>query len=96
VLVRSVTSREPEWTEQDRAEMLALALYRQGLCPKCGNPVDDCTSEETLGPEFAVSYSTCRASRAVLERQRAISDNGKKDVPNAPAYLWSTTPIRKR
>jgi hypothetical protein len=36
--VRAVTVRDPEWTEQDAAEMLALAEYRDSLCDCCGMP----------------------------------------------------------
>jgi hypothetical protein len=90
-----VTTREPLWTEQDRAELIALAIYREGLCPKCGRPVEVCTSDEASGPGFDATYSTCRSTLAILEQQRAISDGGKNPKPNAPAYLWGTT-IRKR
>lgn len=93
--MRSVTTREPLFTEQDRAELLALALYRDGLCPKCGRPVDECTSDEEAGPSFGATYKVCRSTLALLEAQRALSDGGKKPRPNAPAYLWGTT-MRKR
>jgi len=93
-LVRSVTTREPEFTDQDRGELIALAVYREGLCPLCGRPLDVCTSHEDTGPEFAATWTACRATLAILEKQRAISD-GKKPKPNAPAYLWAAT-IRKR
>jgi len=84
-----VTTREPLWTEQDRAELIALALYRDGLCPKCGRPVEVCTSEEENGPAFGVEQSTCRATLAILEKQRALTDGGKKSHPYAPAFLWA-------
>lgn len=94
-LVRSVTTREPLFTDLDRAELLALGVYRAGLCPLCGRPISVCTSHEEFGPEFRAEYTMCRATAAQLEIQRAITDNGKKQNPNAAAYLWSTT-IRKR
>lgn len=94
-LVRSVTIREPEFTEQDRGELLALAVYREGLCPLCGRPLEVCTSHEETGPEFTANFTACRATLAIIEQQRALSDGGKKPRPNAPAYLWGTT-IRMR
>jgi hypothetical protein len=94
-LIRSVTTNEPLFTDQDRAELLALALYRASLCPLCGRPVEVCTSHEETGPEFKVTYTACRATAAQLELQRALTDGGKKQIPDAPAYLWSTT-TRKR
>lgn len=75
----------------DRAEALALGLYRAGLCPLCGRPVDVCTSDEESGPAFGVDQSTCRATLAIVERQRALTDNGKKPNPYAPAFLWAAT-----
>jgi hypothetical protein len=90
-----VTTREPRYSEQDRAELLALAMYRDGLCPLCGQPVRVCTSHEENGPAFEASYTVCRATLARIERMNGLSDGGKKSLPNGPAYLWSTT-IRTR
>jgi YD repeat-containing protein len=92
-LVRSVTTREPRYTEQDRAELLALAIYREGLCPRCGRPLDVCTAPEDGGPEYVVTWRTCGATRALLEHQRAAY--GGKDHVNRAAHLWGTA-IRKR
>lgn len=90
--MRSVTTREPEWTEQDRAEILALALYRSRLCPIHGGPLDECTSPEESGAQFVAERSTCRAQLALIEAQRA-ADDGKKPSPYAGARLWT---LRKR
>jgi predicted amidophosphoribosyltransferase len=92
-----VTTREPLWTEQDRAELIALALYRDGLCPKCGRPLDVCTSDEGKpgAPQFEVNQSLCRATRAIAETISGLTDAGKKPLRNAEARLWGTT-IRKR
>jgi hypothetical protein len=88
-LVRSVTTRESAWTEQDRAEILALAVYRSQFCPcGCGQPAEDTTSDEaTSGVSFVVTRATCRARLALLEAQRA-ADKGKQPSPNAAARLW--------
>ena len=91
-LIRSVTTREPEWTELDQAEVLALAEYRASLCPcGCGFPAADTTAPEATGPVFVVGRSTCNARLALLEAQRG-ADAGKPASPNAPARLWT---IRK-
>lgn len=90
--MRSVTVREPEWTEQDRAEILALALYRSRLCPLHGGPIEDCTSPEETGVQFAVDRATCRAQMTLIETMRAI-DDGKKPSPFAAARLFT---VRKR
>jgi hypothetical protein len=95
-LIRSVTIREPRYTEQDRAELIALALYREGLCPKCGRPQRVCTSHEEQGPEFSASYKVCRATYARIEQWNALTDGGKKSRPFADSYLWMTTTTDRR
>ncbi len=72
--------------------MIALALYREGLCPLCGGPIRLCTAPEEGGPEFEVIWQTCGATRTKLEAQRgAYAD---KEHPNRAAHLWGTR-IRK-
>lgn len=89
-LVRSVTMREPEWTEQDRAEVLALALYRDRLCPcGCGQPYVETTSPEDGGPQYEAGRVVCRARLALLEAQKAAET---QDVVGG-ARLWH---VRKR
>lgn len=94
-MVRSITTREPTWTEQDRAEALALAEYRASLCPGgCGFGVDETTTHEDHGPEFTATKTTCRACASRLEAQRAVND-GEKSNPDAAARIWQIT-MRKR
>lgn len=94
-MVRTWTTREPRWTEQDRAEILALAVYRRGLCEcGCGYPRADTTAPEGTAPGFvAYQYATCNARMALLEAQRAADE--KRGHENAPARLW-TIDRRKR
>lgn len=84
-LLRTVTTSEPEWTEQDRAEILALALYRSWLCPKCDGLLEECTSREEDGPEYRVRKIRCRATDELLAEQSVT----KSDRPEA--VLWSVT-----
>jgi hypothetical protein len=89
-----VTTTEPRFTELDRGELLALAMHREGLCPLCGKPLDECTSNEEVGPAFAVEYTACRATMAKIEKQRAMFGDSKKPDPYAPSYLWAVTTRR--
>lgn len=74
----------------DRAEALALSLYRAGLCPLCGRPTDVCTADENKGaPPFFATFTACRATAAKLELERALTEGGKKSLPDFPAYLFS-------
>lgn len=90
-------TKEPRYTEQDRAELIAYELYLESLCPLCGRPLEVCTSDEDApgAPQFEVQQSMCRASREIAETKRGLTDDGKKPLRNAEARLWGTT-IRKR
>jgi hypothetical protein len=89
LVVRSVTTREPEWTEEDRAEVLALALYRSELCPLHGGPLEECTSHYDTGPDFKVDRIRCRATDELMAEQATT----KLDRPGA--VLWSVQPRKK-
>lgn len=89
-----MTTREPEWTEQDRAEALALAEYRAGLCPcGCGHRLADTTAPEATGPTFVPVQVTCNARMALLEAQRGAEE--ARGTENAPARLWAAQ-MKKR
>lgn len=91
-LLRSVTEREPEWTERDVAELAALALYRSWLCPcGCGYLAKDTTSHEQGGPSFVARHAaTCRARIAEIDARSAAED-GRKPSPYTSARIWSIT-----
>lgn len=98
-LVRSVTTREPEWTEQDQAEVLALAEYRDSLCSCCGLPsadVDARLVHERDAPKFVVSKHFCWARRTLAETQAAyFKQHEKNPRPEHAALQWSVR-IEKR
>lgn len=87
-LVRSVTTREPEWTEQDRAEVLALALYREGLCPLHGGPLEDCTAADGVIPDWTANSTYCQAAVARVDAENA-GEQSKTPHRFAAARLWS-------
>lgn len=81
-----MTVREPEWTDQDRAEILALRVYEDSLCPNgCGQPLEESTAHYEHGPDYDVTRTTCRACAARLEAVRAAEDGGKGDLR---ARIW--------
>lgn len=84
-LVRSVTVRESEWSDEDRAWMAALAAYRGGLCPcGCGHPAEHTTAHEGDGRTFVVPPPTrCRARTALSMAQAQY-----QDTPQPDALLW--------
>lgn len=86
-----MTTREPEWTEQDRAEALALVEYRASLCPcGCGFPVAESTGDYRTNPEYDATHITCRARAALVEAQNAAAER-KSDTS---AWLWSISSMK--
>lgn len=90
-----MTTRESRWTPRDVAELEALQLYRDGLCPLCGRPLSVCTADEAKPgtAQFDVSWQVCNAQRRLSEFKRATykADN----YPDREAHLLGTV-IRKR
>jgi hypothetical protein len=90
-LISSTTTRQPRWTEQDRAEIFALLLYRERPCPcGCGQPAELTLQPEAEGPGWLVDQITCTARLALLEAQRAAV--GTRGTENAAARLWRIQP----
>jgi hypothetical protein len=88
-----VTTSESRWTEQDRAEALALAVWRDSFCPcGCGNKRDQTLVPEEQGPEWSVHETACTARFALLEKQNAVPESRQKYLA---ASLWNVQP-RKR
>lgn len=85
-----MTTREPLYTEEDRAELFALAMHRNSLCPLCGLELSVCTSHEDDGPEFAVRRRRCRATDAKLAEQ------GESKADRPEAVLWMVQPKEVR
>jgi hypothetical protein len=95
LIVRAITTREPEWTEQDTAEMLALAEYRDSLCECCGLPKKMTQADEKNAPRFVVSKRYCLARRTMIESQTAFTNNGKDVKPIHQALRWSVQARKK-
>lgn len=87
MLVRAATVREPLYTEQDRAELLALAEHRAELCPACGGLLSECTSHEAGGPSFRAKAVLCRRREHLLMAQAA------RGGEHPEAWVWSMTTV---
>ncbi len=83
-----MTTREPEWTEQDLLEVLALAEYRDSLCDCCGLPKDAVWVHEAKAPRLLVSKWPCLARRTLAESQSAFFGD-KQPTPAQSALKWS-------
>lgn len=82
LLVRSVTTRMPEWDDEQRGWMLALAVYRAGLCPLCGRPLSVCADPESEGEWTVPPARRCQVTTALR-----IAAPTYKDSPQPEALL---------
>jgi len=71
-------------------------MHRASLCPLCGKPIEVCTADERTGtaPGFSVEYTACRATMAILDKQRGLFADDKKPNPYASAFLFAATTRR--
>jgi hypothetical protein len=83
-----VTTREPEWTEHDVAERLALAEYRESLCPCCNLPKGQVWVHERDAPRYRVSKWMCHAGKTLAESQDGYFKD-RKPTPGQAALKWS-------
>jgi MinD superfamily P-loop ATPase len=57
-----VTEREPLWTSEDRAYLLAYIGERDEVCGGCGNPLDECRDPATAR-QWRIVEEQCEACR---------------------------------
>ena len=79
-MVRSVTTAEPEWTDEDRGLLLAWLEEQAEICDMCGHPMSVCRDPKTAG-SWMVVRGTCEASRvAQAEMENDQKAGGKRGV----------------
>ena len=72
-MVRTVTTREPEWDDESRAYVLALAEYERSVCGGCGGWLPETTDPKNEGRY--VSKGAIRCHRCdVLHAARSAEE----------------------
>lgn len=90
-----MTDRDPEFTDQDRTELLALAHYRASLCPNgCGQPLEESTAHYSVGPEYDATKTTCRACAALGEARRGAAEGDKGKTDNSASRIWRISIVK--
>lgn len=85
-VVEATTVHDPEWTDEDRAWLLALLAERADTCPGCGHPADEAHNRATER-QWQVQTSVCQAC-LLLEATR---DNQREaGTRNRGEYLAVT------
>lgn len=78
--VRTLVMREPEWSEEDRARVLAFVEWERGFCPcGCGIRIEDAYNPDQA---FMVHDAKCRARVALEKVKRADKAKAEKASPN--------------
>ena len=72
----------PEWTDLDRAYVLALDLYEAGLCDGCGHPLEETTRAENS--EAYVAKAPVRCHRCTAQVHAAE----EHERPQPEALRW--------
>jgi hypothetical protein len=100
---RWITTRESEWDEQQQAEMLALDLYRAGLCHRCHGALEETTSPAHDGdnPQGTHVYKAARKVRchrctASMDSDREHSGNPLVKHPAAVQHYVELVPRGRR
>jgi hypothetical protein len=82
-----VSSRpEVEWDESEQTVMLALHLFRNSLCPKCGGPLAICTDATNEMKYTAGLPIRCHATTA-----RGKAAEAYRDQPGFDALMFIPT-----
>lgn len=80
-----MTERDPEWTHDDRAVVLALLAERRDQCPGCGHPVSECWDPDTRNT-WGVEQAVCQAC-VVAEATRDNMAEASK--PPRGVHIWT-------
>lgn len=83
--MRTTTTREVEWDEQQQAWMLALALYRNRLCAR-GHYLPNTGAAEAEDRYWVEHPDRCHACTALLAAQAAYLDGSH--APHPGALIW--------
>lgn len=87
-MVRSTTTAEVEWDDQQRGWMLALALWEERRCQGCGGDLTETTRPEHdgLGPD-RWRYAALLPVRCHRCTALSASEERHKDAPHRHALI---------
>lgn len=84
-LVRSVTTREPEWDEEQQALMLAHLMHERLTCSGCGGHLPDTTDPKADGAYIADEPIRCHRCTAIAMRAEQY-----RESPQPQALMFPT------
>lgn len=81
-VARTVSQSEPEWNDDDRADMEALAALESDECSGCGHPLSETTTSNFYEDYEVPAPRRCQACTAVMVKQTLL-DAQKPEHPGA-------------
>jgi hypothetical protein len=85
LLVRTVTTTEPDWTDYDRGLVLALLAEQKDTCPSCGHLMSVCRDPATAGT-WHVREEICQPSRIL----QAVAEDVAKSKPKRRGVMLAS------
>lgn len=93
-VAQAITVTEQEWTDQERAWMLALHHYEMTLCRRCHTPLAESTDPDNDPDNMQASHhyqvdgpDECHSCKVLI---RAEKEWQTKRPDDAAAFLYST------
>lgn len=74
---------EPEWDDEERDKMIALAAWEDSCCPICKGPAEECQSIEAERRFEGVPPIRCHRTDAIIRYQ-----NNAGNYERDRALLW--------
>lgn len=92
-----MTRSDPEWDEEQQAVMVALAIWRDNRCNRCGGDLTETTDEENDGtpghgtyvPVLPIRCHRCTA----LAKSEAKYRDLKAETPHALIHQVELRPV---
>lgn len=75
-----------KWTQKDSALAIALTMYEDGLCPKCGHPRDRAWNEDMDG------WYTAHRAQCVACRTVKVETADRPLLPDETVYVTDDSP----
>lgn len=87
-LTRSVTTREPRWTEEDIAWALAGIEEQADRCPKCSLPLSETTAMNDGEPVHVYKVPKPKRCHGCDARIKAQDEDAKMPSKRPDARMW--------
>lgn len=93
-LVQTITTREVEWDEEQRALALAMFQFQAETCHGCGGWLQETTAEEAEGKYVALPPIRCHRCKVINAEREAYHEEPELYHPDS-YVIWLASDKRK-